>query len=275
MVNYSDNITKMNMFNRALLLLGILFFVISDVYSQKNFLEFQLKVTIEKGNYETVRVTVTKDGNPYKSIDYKSKYSIDLDLGHEYVFTATKQGYITKSIIVDTNVPEENAQDEFAFFQSEIILKAQPEEQEITYTQPVGMIAYSPAVGDFDYDKDYSAKSREMEKKAEAEPRKKPKTEKEEVKSNPEIIKKDPELKKEPNPQPKPKPTPPPPPPKVIKDIVERIVFQDKVKITYRTVTINGVAYEYRKEEHSWGGVYFYKNNKNITEALFEKDTNN
>ena len=29
----------------------------------------------------------------------------------------------------------------------------------------------------------------------------------------------------------------------------------------------------YKKEEFSWGGVYFYKSDKRITELTFEKET--
>ncbi len=88
--------------------------------------------------------------------------------------------------------------------------------------------------------------------------------------------------------KPKPKPVEPPPivekpKPKVIepvvakkptnKNIEEKIIQEDRRKLTIVTVTIDGTAYIYKKEEYSWGGIYFYKDGKNITEGTFEKET--
>jgi len=268
--NSNSSFLKVNkMYLFALILLCI---NISVSLSQNNFLAFRLILSVEDGDLKGAQVSISKNGKPYRIIDSKSKVDLELDLGNEYVFTAKKTDYVTKSIVIDTNVPEGRDQEDFAEFQSEIILKPQPVDQEITYTQPVGRIAYDDKMGDFNYDKDYSAKAREMEKKAEAEPRKK-KKEEEKIVSNPEIIKKDTIIKKETNSVVKKEIPPDPPLPPVVRTVVERVVQQDKLKITYRTVTINDVAFEYRKEEFSWGGVYFYKGPKNITEATFEKDT--
>lgn len=253
--------------------------------SSQNFLDFRLKLTVKDGNYEHAKVVITKDGKPFRIVDSKSKYDIDLDLGFEYQMTATKLGYVTKTIIVDTHVPDGRQEDDFNRFEAEIILEPQPEGAEVTYTQAVGRIAYSKQEKDFDFDKDYSARVQEMMKKAEAEPRKlppkeiekepeeKPKPEKEPFVSKPEEIKKEVTYPSAKNPVPPKEKVIPPPIPPTIRTVVERTVQQDKLKITYRTVTINGVDMVYRKEEFSWGGVYFYKENRNITEALFEKDT--
>lgn len=241
--------------------------------AQQNFLDYELKIKIEKGGLDQSKITITKNGSLFRVIDSKSKYNIELDFGVEYVFTVSKAGYITKSIVVDTHIPDGRDQEEFVPFESLITLFPQPEDLEITYTQPVGRIEYSNSVGDFDFDKDYAAKSIEAQKQAEAAPKPKPKPKQEPIVSNPEKVEKKVEYKTEPTP-PKPvvKNIDPPPTP-VVRTVVETTVQQDKLKITYRTVTINGVEFVYRKEEFSWGGVYFYKDTKNITENTYEKDT--
>ena len=54
---------------------------------------------------------------------------------------------------------------------------------------------------------------------------------------------------------------------------MERIIQEDKRKLTIVTVTINGVDFVYRMEEYSWGGVYYYKDGINISERTFDKET--
>lgn len=233
-------------------------------------------------------ITVTKNGAPYRVIDPNGgKYSVDLDLNAEYLFTCTKLGYITKSVVVDAHIPNGREQEEFAKFVATVILNKQPEEQEITYSQPVGRIKYSNEVGDFDYDKDYSATAQEMQKKAEANPIPKPKP---------------------PTPNPRPTYTPPvqptlppsnpipvdvkqptyvttPPkkkqivmapevPPKpIVKNKTEKNFQRDRVRVTVITVNINGVDYEYSREEYAWGGTFYYKNGRNVTASCFDKET--
>ena len=242
--------------------------------SAQNTLPYRLRLSIEKGDLKSARITITKNGKSYKVIDTKAKYDLEFDLGQEYVITASKIGYITKSIVVDTKVPTGREESEFSGFESEITLQPQPSEDiEITYTQPVGRIQYSSSLGDFDFDKDYTAKALEMQKKANAKPSKKNKTVKDSIVSNPEKIEKTVEITKETNkPIEKIKPETPPLTPST-RNVVETFAQQDKLKITYRAVTINGIEIIYRKEEFSWGGVYFYKGTINIIESTFETDT--
>jgi hypothetical protein len=113
-----------------------------------------------------------------------------------------------------------------------------------------------------------------MEKKAKENPKPKPKEPEPKPVSKPEpVVVKTPEYKPEP---PAPKPvvieTAPVRPP-VVKDKEEKIIQKDRLKITLVTVKIDGVAYEYKKEEYAWGGVYYYRDGKNITEPTFEKET--
>jgi hypothetical protein len=245
-------------------------------------------VAIVDGGFENSVVTIKKDGVPFRTIDpNKSKYKVELDLNSEFIITYTKMGYISKSVVVDTHIPNGREQEEFAGNDITIELNKQPEDQEITYTQPVGKFKYSNDVQDFDYDKDYNANAKEMQKKAEANPIPKPKP---------------------PTPNPRPAYTPPvqptlgpskpipvevkqpvytPEPPKkkvvvmtpevppkpIIKNKTEKNYQRDRVQVTIITVNINGVNYEYTREAYAWGGTFFYKNGRNITLSCFDKET--
>jgi hypothetical protein len=250
--------------------------------------DVNFRLTIKSGDLRDAVITITKNGAPYRVIDPKGGYTtINLDLNAEFLFTSTKMGYISKSIVFDTHVPAGRETEEFAKFKALVELNKQPEGQMVNYNQPVGRIKFNPQTNDFDYDKDYSATAEAMQRKAEANPIPAPKPPTPnprpttEVKAPPPLPPskpipvevKQPEYKPEP-PKPKVKETPPPPPPKVSnKDKNEQIITEPRRKLTLIAVTIDGVVYNYRKEEYAWGGIYFYKDGKNITERTFLKET--
>ncbi len=273
--------------NRWLVLVLLISFSAAFAQDAPKF-NIKLKFSIDHGGLENSLITITRDGKPYRIIDpNKGKYFIDLELGSEFVFTFTKPGYITKVVVVDTHVPNGREKQELAKMVSEVSLQPQPEDQVITYSQPVGKIKYSMVSGEFDFDNDYTKTAQEMEKKAEAHPEPKPKP----PAPNPRPVTTPPPVQTTPpsNPIPvavkQPEYTPEPPKPKPVevipdtpvkpieKNKVENVVQEDRRKITNITVTIDGVDYVYRKEEYNWGGVYFYKNGKNITESTYEKET--
>jgi hypothetical protein len=248
----------------------------------------KLKLTVKDGNTKNALISITKNGAPFRVIDPNGgKYNVDLDLGAEYLFTCTKMGFITKSVVVDTHVPDGREKEDFAQFTATIELTKQPEEQIITYSQPVGRIKYSVTAGDFDYDNDYTATAQEMQKKAEASPIPKPKPPAPNPRpSSPPVPEqtlppskpipvevKQPEYHPEP---PKPKPpvvVPDPPRKPVVRNREEKIIQEDRKKVTIVTINIDGKDYVYKMEEYAWGGVYFYKDGKYITERMFSTDT--
>jgi hypothetical protein len=248
----------------------------------------RLKMEVEEGTLEHALITITKNGKPDRVIDpSKGKYNIDLDLGAEYALAFTKMGYVSKTVIIDTHVPKGREQDEFAKFSATVELAKQPENEVVTYSQPVGRIKYSMMAGDFDYDKDYTATAETMIKKAEANPTPKPKP----PAPNPRPVTTPPPTQTTPTSNPVPvavKPpeyTPEPPKPKpavvipdipvkpMVKNKEEKSITEDRRKITIITVNIDGVDYVYRREHYTWGGLYYYKNGRNITESTFEKET--
>ncbi len=275
-------------FKHLLFLFVLLCFQNSVIAQDEPKFNVNFKLTIKTGDLKNSLITITKNGAPYRVIDPKGGYTvIDLELNSEFLFTCTKMGFITKTVVFDTHVPAGRETEDFAKFRAVVELNKQPEGQVVSYNQPVGRIKYSSSVNDFDYDKDYSATAEEMQKKAEAnpipapkppEPNPRPTTE---VKTPPPLPPskpipvevKQPEYKPEP-PKPKVKETPPPVAPKVSnRNKDEKIIQESRRKLTLVTVTVDGVIYNYRKEEYAWGGVYYYREDKNITEGTFLKET--
>jgi hypothetical protein len=287
-MNYSQNI---GFFKSSIKLfaLGLLFFVSSALRAQEA-PKFNVKVKfqVESGNLDNALITITKNGKTDRVIDpSKGKYSVDLDLNAEYALLFTKMGYVSKTVVFDTHVPNGREKEDFAKFNATVELAKQPEDEVITYSQPVGRIKYSTNDGDFDYDKDYTASAEAMIKKAESNPTPKPKPPTPNPRTEPKppptetastskpipIAVKQPEYKPEP---PKPKPIiqePETPTKPIVKNKEEKVIQEDKRKITIITVNIDGVDYVYKKEEYNWGGLYFYKDGKNITERTFAKET--
>jgi hypothetical protein len=235
----------------------------------------KFKLSIKDGDLKNALITITKNGSPYKVIDPSGgKYSVDLDFNAEYLFSCTKTGYISKSLIIDTHIPAGKEDDDFAKNYPEVELEKQPEGQEVTYTQPVGKIKYNGMLDDFDFDKDYTQKAQAMQQKAKENPKPKPKEPDPKPISKPEpVVVKQPEYKPEP-PQPKPIVTEPVVEAKpIVKNKEEKIIQKDRLKITITVVKVNDLSYEYKKEEYSWGGVYYYRDGKNITEPTYDKET--
>lgn len=269
------------------LLLIVFTFPIATAQEAPKF-SVKIKFSCQQGGLENSLITIMKNGSAYRIIDpNKGKYFIDLDLGSEFKLIFTKPGHISKTVVIDTHVPNGREKEDFAKFDAIVSLAMQPEDQIITYSQPVGRIEYSENKQDFDFNKDYTATAQAQQKKDEEHPKPKPKpptpNPRPEVKpppvqtiapSNPvPIVIKQPEYKPEPV-----KRKPPVPVPEIIytpvvKNKEEKIIQKDRLKITIIVVTINGLPFEYKKEEYTWGGLYFYKDGANITEGMFARDT--
>lgn len=260
----------------------------SLLFAQAPTFSIKLKFDVQQGGLENSLITITRDGKPYRVIDpSKGKYYIDLELGSDFVFTFTKPNHITKQVIINTIIPNGREKEEFAKFTADVGLEMQPEDKVVTYSQPVGRIKYNGLSGDFDFDKDYTKTATEAQIKDKENAKPKPK----EPTPNPRPVPPKPVVQELPPSKPipveikQPEYTPEPPKPKpvvvapvidykpAVKNKVEKIIQRDRLKITIIMVTINNEEYEYKKEEYTWGGLYYYKDGKNITEGTYEKDT--
>ena len=246
-----------------------------------------VKFNISDGDFKNSTIVITKGGAPFRVINpNKEKHNVELPFNAEYLFTFIKMGYITKSVIVDTHIPPDREKEPFAKFSMEVRILPQPEDQIITYTQPVGIIKYSKEISDFDFDKDYSLTVQEMQRKATESAVRVPKPPTPNPRATPPalpeqtiapskpipVVVKEPEYKPEP---PKKKPVvkaPVTPQRPIVKNKTVKIIQEDRRKITVVSVNVNGVDFIYKKEEYSWGGIYYYKADKRITELTFERE---
>ena len=143
---------------RLLLFLSLLGFS-SLLSAQDGLLKVNLKFLIDNGNRDGAKIAIQKDGQGWKSFDSDGKKeSVDLPYGHEYLFTFSKPGYITKRIFFSTKLPDEmKDRDDFRPYLFQVTIFKQYDDVNITvYNQPVGRIAYSNVTDDFDYDTDYT-----------------------------------------------------------------------------------------------------------------------
>ncbi len=247
-------------------LCGILLFVFSNtIYSQKTYpLNFTMKLKVQDGDLKNVMITITKKRVPFKVIDPNlDKYPVDLPLDNEYYFTYSKIGYISKTVFVDTHVPDKRGESEFDKTIYSIELEKQPEDRVIVYSQPVARFAYSNQKDDFSFDKDYAELADKMMKKEIAPPDPKAKRTSPPIPKTPpiKVVLKPTENKKS-NPSTK----------AIAKNKEVKVIQEDTKKITVITVSTEEKSYIYRKEEYSFGA-FFYKDGKSITSDTFDNET--
>jgi hypothetical protein len=110
----------------------------------------RFKVTNESTD-STGTLEITKNGKPFKTFTTNGRRNdFLLDINCIYLFTCSKKGFLTKTILVDTHVPYEREYDGFAKFAANVELKKEDGKTK-PYTQPVGQIKYNITKQDFDY----------------------------------------------------------------------------------------------------------------------------
>jgi hypothetical protein len=116
------------------------------------------RMKVDGGSLEGARAVVYKDGVKERAITTGlAKFSLALDLGATYVISFEREGYVAKKISFDTHVPADAVANGFTPFDFAVALFKQYDDINIVvFNQPVGMIRYDQASGDFDYDTDYT-----------------------------------------------------------------------------------------------------------------------
>ena len=116
------------------------------------------RLKIEAGDLSGTRAVVMKDGVKERTLtDGLNKFSLDLEIGHNYIVSFEKDGYVAKKISFNTHAPAEAAAAGFTPFDFAVSLFKQYDDINIVvFNQPVGMIRYDDKTGDFDYDTDYT-----------------------------------------------------------------------------------------------------------------------
>jgi len=232
-------------------------------------LNVTVKLKIKNGDLKNSLISVTKAGAPFKVIDPNTEEdNLELPLGFEYTLSFTKIGYTTKNVIIDTHVPQNREKGKFAKQIIPIELEKASGKQSGSNSQPSNKMEYSTAINDFDFGKNI-AKADDTHKTEQ--PVSDVKTQHISAPLPPARLNRVPPSKKQPETQPV---------ESVVKKTVTgknkkdvRVIQQDTKKTTIITITSDGKDVVYKKEQFSWGGVFYYKDGVNITQQIFEQET--
>ena len=93
--------------------------------------------------------------NEYALIRREKGFRLNLEFDKEYTFIFTKDGYITKSVMIDTKIPNKREKEKFEKMLCIINLEKSPLEFFIKYAKPVEKIFYDPVKADFGFDHSY------------------------------------------------------------------------------------------------------------------------
>ena len=127
---------------------------------------------IENGTLDQTVVKVMKEGHVISSSPGKANFKLKLDFDKNYLISFSKEGFITKSIAVNTQLPQERISKPVEPYKIGVKLFKQYEGINIVvYNQPVAKIHFNPMLDEFDYDTDYTksilSKLNETEKQLE------------------------------------------------------------------------------------------------------------
>ncbi len=142
---------------RKFLLLLTLAAVFTTVRAQEPF-KIYGKYIVNGGSTAGANITIEKNGVRVKVVEAeKSKFEFPLEYDCEYIFSFSKDGYVTKKIQVSTKVPKEKQSLEFESFKFDVeIFKQYDGVNTVIYNQPVGKIRFNDVLNEFDYDTDYT-----------------------------------------------------------------------------------------------------------------------
>ncbi|MES2836990.1 MAG: hypothetical protein V4667_05670 [Bacteroidota bacterium] len=147
--------------NKTLIFLIISFTFYSIIYAQKNHGKFIIKGSVVAKNCEIkdskVDFLLYKNGNLEKRIKKSSNKKIKfiLDYQNEYILKIEKNGYISKSIIFDTNIDENKIREGFEPYPFKIFLCKQTIDSIKEYPKPVVLIRFLEDKDVFDFDNLY------------------------------------------------------------------------------------------------------------------------
>jgi hypothetical protein len=164
---FSKKINRLMTFKSSLFLL--FFFLLSGVAMSQDqgYLELVGQVQQDGKGLEGAEIKVLKGIENADNLltSAGGKFIFNLDLGHVYTIIFLKNGSITKSVLVDTKVPEQYQKQIFSFkFKIDLFKAPEGQEPPKEAAPPVTKLAYSDVYEDFDYDPEYSkARKTEME----------------------------------------------------------------------------------------------------------------
>jgi len=139
----------------ALLAAGL---AITSLASSQGPFQVNGRLKAEGSDLSGARAVVYKDGVKERVITTGlHKFSLELALNASYIIAFEKDGFVAKKLSFNTRVPGDAASKGFTPFDFAVSLFKQYDDVNVVvFNQPVGIIRYDPAVGDFDYDTDYT-----------------------------------------------------------------------------------------------------------------------
>lgn len=144
-------------------LLIVVSFSNASAQKVKGYLSIKGTVKIERQNFAVSKVKVIVDGVQEKiyDADDAGKFSFNIDLNKHVVLEIVRQGYYSKKLEFNTNVPVEDVGIWNYKFTIELLPEVDGFDASVL-NQPIGKIKFVDKVGDFDYDEAYTA---EMQKR--------------------------------------------------------------------------------------------------------------
>ena len=138
--------------------MAVVFFITGlSSYAQQKQLLVPVEFKMENGSTEESVVKVSSNGKVLYSIPGKSNFRLKLYFNKNYLISFSKQGFITKTIAIETHIPSERLEKQVHPYKIGVVLFKQYEGINIVvYNQPVAKIRFSSAIDEFDYDTDYT-----------------------------------------------------------------------------------------------------------------------
>jgi hypothetical protein len=128
-----------------------------SLFSQSNKFMITGRFKIDGGSKSGAKIILEKDGRQVKSLDGEARFEIGLDYQAVYTVSFVKEGFVTKRLRFDTHVAQERIEYGFIPFDFTVEIFEQFDDMNVVvFNQPVGKIAFSDIIDEFDYDTDYT-----------------------------------------------------------------------------------------------------------------------
>lgn len=146
------------------ILLFVLFFI-TQALSAQNLL-VNGNIIIENTSTEGAKIIIYKNNIKLteQEITKKGRFELKLALDADYKILFEKEGYITKNVSVNTEVPSEIIETNPDFPPIKLIINLLPKVEQVDlsiFEQPIAILSYNQELDDFTFDKEYSDKIRE------------------------------------------------------------------------------------------------------------------
>ncbi|MDP4687252.1 MAG: hypothetical protein NWS53_10155 [Salibacteraceae bacterium] len=157
-IKLEPSFNNFNLRAQKLMTLILLFlFVTLGAMSQSSEFLITGKFKVDGGSNSDAKIVLEKNGQRVKTIEGTSRFDIGLDFDAVYVVSFEKKGYVSKRLRFDTHVPAARKGTGFYPFEFTIeIFEQYDDVNVVVFNQPVGQIAYSDLIDEFDYDTDYT-----------------------------------------------------------------------------------------------------------------------